>query len=237
VQRAKATGRAVIATFGGTAFGDIALVPAPFLKHPKGIRDIAEWYISTVTRRDYLHAVFSKQCDVALANLARIHGVVGNDVDAVFVCGTDFGTQTSSFCSVNTFLDLYVPYYKKVNDWIHARTTWRTFKHSCGAVEKFIGPYIEAGFDILNPVQCSAVGMEPEQLKQRYGDRIVFWGGGVDTQKVLPFGTPDEVRAQVLQRCKVFSMGGGLIFNTVHNIQARTPVENIVAMIETVQDF
>ena len=106
VALAAATGRGVIASFGGTAFGDIALVPAPFLKHPKGIRDIAEWYMSTSSRRDYVHAIFDRQCEVALANLARLHAVVGDAVDAVFLCGTDFGTQTSVFCSVATFREL-----------------------------------------------------------------------------------------------------------------------------------
>ena len=127
VAHAAATGRAVTATFSGTAFGDIALVPAPFLKHPKGIRDVAEWYMSTSFRRSYVHHVFSKQCEFALQNLARIQTAVGNAVDVVFVCGTDFGTQTSAFCSVDTFRELYFPYYKEVNDWIHRPTTWLTF--------------------------------------------------------------------------------------------------------------
>jgi len=236
-QAAAATGRGVIASFGGTAFGDIALVPAPFLKHPKGIRDVSEWYISTRTRRDYIHSVFSKQCEIALANLEKIHAAVGSLVDVVFVCGTDFGTQKSSFCSVETFRELYAPYYKAVNDWIHRHTSWKTFKHSCGSVERFIPSLIESGFDILNPVQCSAAGMEAEHLKSTYGQDIVFWGGGVDTQRVLPFGTPAEVRDQVLARCKVFSQGGGFVFNSIHNIQARTPVENIVAMLNAVYEF
>ncbi|MGQ9588991.1 MAG: uroporphyrinogen decarboxylase family protein [Planctomycetota bacterium] len=237
VQAARATGRAVVATFGGTAFGDIALVPGPFLKRPKGIRDVAEWYMSTATRRDYIHKVFSGQCEVALANLEKIHAAVGDDIAAVFVCGTDFGTQKSAFCSLQTFRELYMPYYRRVNGWIHERTAWRTFKHSCGAVEPFIEPFIECGFDILNPVQCSAAGMDPEALKRKYGDRIVFWGGGVDTQRVLPFATPEEVRRQVLERCRIFSRGGGFVFNAVHNIQANTPVENIVAMIDAVRGF
>ena len=229
--------RAVIAGFGGTAFGDIALVPAPFLKHPKGIRDIAEWYCSTRSRRDYIHAIFAKQSEYALANLARIHAVVGNAIDVVFLCGTDFGTQTSSFCSASTFRELYFPYYKQLNNWVHCHTTWRTFKHSCGSVERFIPSFIEAGFDILNPVQCSAVGMAADHLKSVFGDRLTFWGGGVDTQQVLPFGTPDQVRAQVLERCETFAAGGGFVFNTIHNIQARTPVANIVAMIDAVHEF
>ncbi len=237
IRELEGTNRAIVATFGGTGFGDIALVPAPFLKHPKGIRDIAEWYVSTRTRQDYIHTIFSKQCDYAIANLEKILPIVGNKIDVLFICGTDFGTQTSSFCSVDTFRDLYFPYYKRVNDWIHKNTTWKTFKHSCGSVIRFIPSMIEAGFDILNPVQCSATGMGADQLKAEFGDQIVFWGGGVDTQKVLPFGTPAEVRAQVLERCRVFSKGGGFIFNTIHNIQARTPVENIVAMLDAVKEF
>ncbi|MGA9063402.1 MAG: uroporphyrinogen decarboxylase family protein [Terracidiphilus sp.] len=234
---AAATDAAVCATFGGTAFGDIAFVPGPSLKHPKGIRDIAEWYVSTSSRQDYIHKIFEYQCEIALENLARIYETVGDSIQAVFVCGTDFGTQTSAFCSVKTFQTLYFPYYKRVNDWIHSHTQWKTLKHSCGAVSKFIPSLIECGFDILNPVQCSATGMDPEQLKSKFGDRLVFWGGGVDTQKTLPFGTPAEVREQVLRRCEIFAPGGGFVFNTIHNIQAGTPVENIVAMIEAVHEF
>jgi len=237
VEAAAATGRAVIASFGGSAFGDIALVPAPFLKDPRGIRDIAEWYVSTRSRREFIHQIFARQCEVALANLARIHARIGDAVDAVFVCGTDFGTQTSAFCSVPAFRELWLPYYKEVCGWIHAHTAWKTFKHSCGSVERFYGSFIDAGFDILNPVQCSAVGMEPEGLKAKYGQRLVFWGGGVDTQKTLPFGTAAEVREQVLRRCEIFAPDGGFVFNAIHNIQAGTPVENIVAMLGAVREF
>jgi hypothetical protein len=236
-RRAAATGRAVMATFGGTAFGDIALVPAPFLKHPKGIRDIEEWYISTVTRQEYIHRVFSRQAAVAIQNLEKIKAAVGDQVDAVFVCGTDLGTQQSQFCSVDAFRGLYFPYYKMVNDWIHWNTGWKTFKHSCGAVEPFIGPFIEAGFDIINPVQVTAAGMDAAYLKKTYGRRIVFWGGGVDTQTTFAFGTPGQVRDQVLRRMEVLAPGGGFIFNAVHNIQATTPVANIVAMLDAVKEF
>ena len=236
-RRAAGTGRAVVANFGGTSFGDIALVPGVGLPHPKGIRDITEWYMSTRARRDFVHAVFTGQCEIALANLERIAARLGHLVDVVNICGTDFGTQTSSFCSVATFRELWLPYYRAVNEWVHKNTRWKTFKHSCGAVEKFIPSLMEAGFDILNPVQCSAAGMDAETLKQKYGRDLVFWGGGVDTQQVLPFGTPDEVREQVLGRCEAFYRDGGFVFNTVHNIQARTPVENIVAMIRAVESF
>jgi hypothetical protein len=229
------TDRAVIATFGGMAFGDIALVPAPFLRHPKGIRDIEEWYISTLTRQSYIHEVFETQCAVAVENLAKIYGRVGDGVDAVFICGTDFGTQWSTFCSVETYHSLYHPYYRRINDWIHTNTAWKTFKHSCGSVISLIPSFIASGFDILNPVQCSAAGMEPSHLKKEFGADIVFWGGGIDTQKTLMFGTPEEVREEALRRCEVFGKDGGFIFNTVHNIQGNVPVKNVVAMFEALK--
>jgi len=236
-EEAAATGRGVTASLGGTAFGDIALVPGPQMKHPKGIRDVTEWYMATSARQEYVHRVFDRQCEIALENLAKIYAVVGENIQVAYICGTDFGTQTSSFCSVRTFDNLYKPYYKRVNDWIHQNTGWKCFKHSCGAVSKFIPSLIEAGFDILNPVQCSATGMDPEQLKANFGEKIVFWGGGVDTQKVLPFGTPAEVREQVLRRCEIFAPGGGFVFNTIHNVQAETPVANLVAMLDAVHEF
>jgi len=234
---ASSKGRAVIANFGGTGIGDIALVPGPFMKYPKGIRDVTEWYISTRARRDYVHKIFERQTEIALANLEKLHAAVDGMADAAFICGTDFGTQSSAFCSVEGFQELYAPYYKKMNDWVHRHTNWKTFKHSCGSVERFMQSFIDAGFDIINPVQCSAAGMDPRHLKSAFGGRLVFWGGGVDTQKVLPFGTADEVRAQVLDRCEVFAKDGGFIFDAIHNVQARTPVGNIVAMIDAVHEF
>ncbi len=230
------TGRAVLANFGGTAFGDIALVPAPFLKNPKGIRDIEEWYVSTVARFDYVYEVFRRQCDIALANLAKIYGAVGDRVSAVFVTGTDFGTQNGPFIGCKAYRKTYQPFHRRVNDWIHQHTPWKTFIHTCGSVVDLLPDMIEAGFDILNPVQCSAAGMDPKLLKDRFGDKITFWGGGVDTQKTLPFGTPDEIKRQVKERIAVFNRGGGFVFNPVHNVQARTPRENLVALYEAVSE-
>lgn len=236
-EKVSSSPRAVATGMPGTAFGDIAMVPAPFLKKPKGIRDVSEWYMSTAIRQDYVHKVFDYQCETALENLPEFYKAVGNSIDILFMCGTDFGTQSSTFCSLDTFEELYAPYYKKINKWVHENTPWKTFKHSCGAIEPFLGALTDAGFDIINPVQCSATGMEPEKIKEKYGDRLVFWGGGVDTQKTLPFGSPEQVRKEVLSRCEIFSKGGGFVFNSIHNVQALTPVENIVAMLEAVKEF
>ncbi|MCP4177888.1 MAG: methyltransferase [bacterium] len=233
----KNSGRAVVAGIGGTAIGDIAMVPAPFLKHPKGIRDVEEWYISTIIRQDYLHKIFSEQTEIALKNLEKLNDTIGDIIDVFFICGTDFGTQTSSFCSTETYEKLYAPYYKKMNNWIHKNTKWKTFKHSCGAVFNFIPHFIESGFDIINPVQCSASGMDPSLLKKEFGKDIVFWGAGVDTQKTLAFETPEQIKKQVLERCEIFSKDGGFVFNAIHNIQANTPLENMIAVFDALNEF
>lgn len=232
-QRLVGTDKAVIGSFGGTAFGDIALVPGQWLRHPRGIRDVAEWYASTLCRRDYVYEVFECQCDIALANLEKIHEIVGGLVTGIFATGTDFGTQHGSFISREAYRDLYLPFHKRVNDWMHQNTPWKSFIHSCGSVRALIDDFIEAGFDILNPVQCSACAMDPQELKDQYGDRLVFWGGGVDTQQTLPFGAPDAVAAQVRERVRIFGRGGGFVFNTIHNVQARVPLENLLALYNT----
>jgi hypothetical protein len=229
--------KGVIASFGGTALGDIAFVPAIGLRKPKGIRSVTEWYISTLTREEFIKDLYDKQTDIAIENLKQIYHVIGNRIDVVFVCGTDFGTQNSTFCSPETYDRIWLPYYKKVNDWIHLNTDWKTFKHSCGAVEPLIPHFIRSGFDIINPVQINASGMDSRKLKKEYGGRIVFWGGGVDTQGVFAFGTPEQVREQVKTQCDILNKDGGFVFNTIHNIQANVPFENVVAMVEALKEL
>lgn len=229
--------KGVMATLGGTALGDIALVPAIGLKNPKGIRGIAEWYVSTLIREDFIREIYDKQTDIALENLKLLHDAIGCKIDVAFICGTDFGTQNSTFCSAETYERLWLPYYKKVNDWIHLNTNWKTFKHSCGAVEPLIDLFIRSGFDILNPVQINAAGMDPKNLKKKYGKEITFWGGGVDTQGVFAFGTPAQVQEQVKTQCEILNNNGGFVFNTIHNIQANVPFENVVAMLEALRKF
>jgi len=231
------TDKAIVGNFGGTAFGDIALVPAPWMKHPKGIRDVAEWYMSTALRFDYVYEVFDRQCEIGLANLAKIHEAVGDRLAAVFVTGTDFGTQNGPFLSPASYRKLYQPFHRRVNDWIHEHTSWKTFIHSCGSIMALLPDLLDAGFDIFNPVQCSAADMDPRVLKERFGPRATFWGGGVDTQKTLPFGTPEAIRQQVKERIAIFGAGGGFVFNTVHNVQARTPAENLVALYDAVREY
>ena len=231
------TDLAILANFGGTAFGDIALVPAPNLKNPKGIRDVAEWYMSSVSRRDYVYKVFEGQCEIALKNLECIHEAVGERITAIFMSGTDFGMQTRPLISPKAYRSLYMPFQKTLNDWVHKNTTWKIFIHCCGSILPLIPDMIEAGFDIFNPVQTSAANMDPQVLKDRFGIEITFWGGGIDTQSTLPFGKPEEVRRQVQERIQIFGKGGGFVFNTIHNVQAGIPIENLLALYQAVQDY
>jgi len=235
-RKASAAGKGAILSVPGTGFGDIALVPAMWKKHTKGIRDIEEWYVSTAIRRDYVYKVFEKQCEIALKNLDVLIKAIGDNVQAAFTTGTDFGTQNGLFISKESYRDLFKPFHKTINDFIHNRTDWKVFIHSCGSVIELIPDFIEAGFDILNPVQCSAAGMQGQHLKKVYGQDMVFWGGGVDTQRTLPFGTPQDVYRQVRERIELFNEDGGFVFNTIHNIQAKTPVENVMAMLTAIKD-
>jgi hypothetical protein len=230
------TDKAILVNLGGTAFGDIALVPAPWLKHPRGIRDVSEWYMSTAMRTDYVKEVFAGQCEIALENLRRCWKTVGDRVQVIYMTGTDFGTQLGPFISPQAYRDLFLPFQKQLNDWIHENTSWKTFIHSCGSVWKLIPHFIEAGFDILNPVQCSAVDMDAERLKRDFGRQVTFWGAGIDTQKTLPFGSAEEVRREVRDRLRVFSPGGGFVFNSIHNIQPQIPVGNVLALYSTFRE-
>ncbi|MGN0492802.1 MAG: uroporphyrinogen decarboxylase family protein [Acutalibacteraceae bacterium] len=229
--------RALIANIGGTAFGDIALVPGPMLKEPKGLRDISEWYMATVLYPDYIRKIFDKQLEIALENLKMAYNRLGDSIQVVFICGTDFGTQNGPFCSIEQFESLYAPYYKAINNWIHQNTGWKTFKHSCGSIMPILPALIESGFDIINPVQWTAKDMDAHKLKEQFGKQVVFWGGGVDTQKTFAFGTPDDVKKETLEMCKLFGKGGGFVCNTIHNVQANTPPENVAAFVEALNDY
>ncbi|MCD6404340.1 MAG: methyltransferase [Planctomycetes bacterium] len=230
------TDYAIVGQFGGMTFGDVALVPAPWLAHPKGIRDVAEWYMSTIIRHDYVREVFERQCEIALGNLALIHEAVGERLSVIVTSSTDFGAQNGPFISPDAYRDLFLPFSKRINDWIHKYTTWKTFIHSCGAVAPLVPSFIDAGFDILNPVQTSAAGMDPKLLKEKFGKDIVFWGGLVDTQHTLPFGTKEEVAAEVAERLEIFGADGGFVANAIHNVQAGVPIENVLEMFRMVRE-
>ncbi len=226
----------LILNFAGAAIGDAAFLPGPSLRKTPGIRRLDEWYMAHLLHPEYVKEVYDFQIEVALENLELLRQAVGDRPQAIFMSGTDFGTQRSEFISKDMFREFYKPYFRKVNDWVHQNTAWKTFYHSCGSIANLLDDFVDMGADILNPVQCSAEGMDAGRLKERYGKNLVFWGGGADTQKTLPFGTPREVYDEVKERLALFGKDGGFVFNTVHNIQANTPVENMRAMFDAIRD-
>jgi len=231
------TDLAIIGDYIFLSIGDAAVVPGPGMKKTPGIRKFDEWYMAHLLHPEYIKEVYSFHLEVALKNLALYKEAVGDRIEAVIVSGTDFGTQRGEFMSNDMFREFYKPYFKVVNDWIHKNTKWKAFYHCCGSIVNLLDDFVDMGADILNPVQCSASNMDPVMLKEKYGDKLTFWGGGVDVQKTFPFGTPEEVYEQTTARMKLFSKGGGFVCACIHNIQATVPTENIVAFFDAIRDF
>jgi uroporphyrinogen decarboxylase len=194
---------------------------------------ISNWLCILVTEPEYAFSVLQATSERAVENLKLYLQAVGKYIDTIFVSGTDFGTQKGELFRPEIFRDLYIPNIRRITDYIHAHSRAKAMYHSCGSNFNIMEYFIDAGVDIFNPVQTSAANMEPAMLKKRFGNRIVFWGGGVDTQAVLPRGTADEVREQVKERINIFAPGGGFVFSTGHNIQYGVPPENVLAMVDT----
>ncbi len=194
---------------------------------------ISDWLCRLITEPDYAFSILQATAERAVEN-ARIYlQAVGKYIDTILVSGTDFGTQKRELFNPQIFKDLYVPSIRLITDYIHRNSQVKAMYHSCGSIMNLVEYFIEAGVDILNPVQTTAVNMDPVELKKRFGGRIVFWGGGVDTQTVLPHGTADDVRAQVKERVRIFAPGGGFVFAPDHDIQYGVPPQNILAMVDT----
>lgn len=224
-------------TGGGTCLADHSMIAGPMLTAPKGIRKLEDFYMVTAGDPDTVEEIFEKETDIGIQNLKKIHDAIGDSIDVLHICGTDLGTQKSLFYSKNTVHELWMPYWKKINTWVHENTGWKTFKHCCGSIEPIIDELVEGGFDILNPVQWTAQNMDRNMLKEKYGDKLVFWGGGIDTQHLLPEGTPEQVYEQAKECLGIFSKNGGYVFNTIHNIVPGVPAANVDALARAVRDF
>ncbi len=186
---------------------------------------------------DYVADLFMASAERSCLNIDRLWDAVGDNVDIVFLTGLDFGSQRCEIMSPLTFDKTYLPALTMQYEYIHEHTTWQVFEHSCGSIANLIGGMADGGLDILNPIQTTAAGMDPAWLKEQFGDQITFWGGGIETQGVLQYGTPDEVRAQVRERMEIFKPGGGFVFNPDHNIQPNTPPENVIAAYEAALEY
>lgn len=197
-----------------------------------------EWLCMLMAEKETANEMMDRYVDAVIKCLEQYHQAVGDYCFAWGIGSDDAGTQRSEMLAPELFIEMIKPHYKRVCDWVHKNTTWKTYLHSCGSIYRYIPEWIDAGVDILNPVQISAANMEPERLMKDFGGKIVFWGGGCDTQKVLPLGTPEEVREHVRHNIDIFSsLDGGYVFNQVHNIQQNVPVGNVEAMFNAAYEF
>jgi hypothetical protein len=196
------------------------------------VGSIPDFLMLMLAEKAYVKDLFAVRTEVAIENLERLKAYLGDSIDIIGMEGNDFGAQNAELVSPDLFEELCIPFFREQNDWVHRNTTWKTWYHCCGSITRILPMLIDSGVDVINPVQTSAAGMDPAWLKERFGDRIVLWGGGVDTQRTLPFASPDEVAAEVRERIRILAPGGGFVFNPIHNIQQGTPPENIEAAFE-----
>ncbi len=197
-----------------------------------GTGNFQNWMMTLACEPDYVKSLYERLTEAWIENLRRFAEAVGDRVQ-IIQFNDDLGTQDAPFLSVKMFRDLVMPYYKRGLDWIHANTQMKVFMHNDGAIFDFLPTLIEMGVDILNPVQTTAKGMDPQKLKAAFGSQITFWGGSCDCQGALAFGTPDDVAAEVQRHVSILAPGGGFVFASVHNIQAQVPPENVIALFDT----
>jgi uroporphyrinogen decarboxylase len=193
---------------------------------------LESFMMAMVLDRPFAERLMDGITEIYIESVERYLDQVGEFID-VFTFWDDVATQDGWMISPELYVELVKPRQRRLFEAIRRKTDARIFYHGCGAVFDLIPHLIDLGVDIVNPVQVSARGMDSKRLKATYGRDVTFWGGGVDTQRVLPFGTPAQVRDEVRRRIDDLAPGGGFVFATVHNIQAFVPPENIVAVYET----
>ncbi len=216
---------------------DRALVVTPPFNLPSGYGGLYQWGMKMATDRDHCREYMLATCQ-ASANRARQYlDVMGEYIDVVVLSGADYGAQDREMFRPSLFGDVMAPAWKLVCDAVHEFDDVKVWIHSCGSIPDLIGHIADAGVDCLNPVQWGAAGMDRQWIKDTYGDRLVFWGGGINTQNTFPFGTAADVRREARECLDIFAPGGGYVVNPIHNTQADIPVENILALYETARDY
>lgn len=211
------TDYAIMGGFGGN-----------ILEWGQSLRGWDTFMMDLAGNRAFAEDLMDTMVEVHLKNLQAYLQAVGDYIQLIQM-GDDLGTQKGPQLSPDMYRELIKPRHKAVYQYVKQHSKVHVFLHSCGSIYALIPDLIDAGVEVLNPVQTSAKDMEPARLKKEFGDRLTFWGGGVDTQSLLPEGTPEEIAAQVEERMRIFAPGGGYVFTQVHNIQANVPPENVVA--------
>ncbi len=200
------------------------------------LRRIDNFLMDIYTEPEAVEGLLDRLVEMHLGMLEKVCNAVGDLVDVVRF-GDDLGMDSGPFMSAEHYRRLFMPRHKQLTDYVHEHSQMIPFLHSCGSIYELIPSLIEAGFEILNPLQTNCVNMEPERLKHEFGSEMTFWGGGIDTRSTLNTGSVTEVRDEVKQRLDILLPGGGYVFNTVHNILADVPPQNIIAMFEAVHEY
>ena len=219
------TDKALILEFGGNFFENSQINFGP-----------EKFFTDLILEKEMLHHFFDRMCDMYIAELKRIMPRLHQYVEVIRM-GEDLGTQVSSQISREMYVEMIKPYHKRLYSFIHEEyPDVKIFLHSCGAIYDLIPELIDAGVDILNPVQISARGMDPQKLKDEFGDKLIFWGGGADMQQTVPKGSVEDIKKEVKSLVDIFAKDGGFVFNQVHNIQADVPPEKVLAIFDTAQE-
>lgn len=200
------------------------------------LRRMDNFLMDLVAEPEQVEVLLESLMEVHLRTLEKVCGAVGDLAD---VCrfGDDLGTDTGPFMAPATYRELFKKHHTRLCEYVHKNSSMRTFLHSCGSIHALLPDLIDAGFDVINPVQTACRDMEPERLKREFGRDVCFWGGGCDTRHVLNHGSPEEVKDDVRRRIEILAPGGGFVFNTIHNILPDVPPQNIEAMFEAVREY
>lgn len=201
------------------------------------LRNFENFLIDIYTDKKGVERMHAKLMERYLKLLDRVIKGVGKYVDILMFGGDDLGGNDRGWMSLDIFKKMFKPKYKKMWDFVHNNSDCKVFLHSCGSIYEYIPDLIDAGVDILNPIQTNAANMEPERLKKEFGKDVTLWGGGCNTRDVLVSGSPEEVKEDVKRRISIFGEGGGYVFNQIHNVLADVPPRNVVAMLEAAYDF
>ena len=200
------------------------------------LRGLEQWLMDLLTEPEFCAALLDQTLKFWLDWFRVFLDEVGDVVDVIMI-GDDLAGQTGPLFRPEIYRTLVKPRQKQLVQYIRSRTQAKIWYHTCGACTRYIPDLLDNGIDILNPVQVSAEGMDPAQLKARFGDRLVFWGGAIDAQHVLPSASPETVREHVRRNLAAWKPNGGYVFNNVHNIQGGVPPENIVAFYDAAYEF
>ena len=219
------TDYAILGGFGGN-----------ILETGQFLRGWEQFMVDLAADPEFVHAMLDKLTEWHLANLKLYLDAVGDCIQIIQM-GDDLGTQVATQLSPEMYREYVKPRHEAIYQYVREHSNLTVFLHSCGSIYKLIPDLIDAGVEILNPVQTSAAHMDPRRLKDEFGDQLTFWGGGCDTQTVLPTATPEEVREHVRERMEIFKPGGGFVFNQIHNVQPNVPPENVVAMLDAAYEY